>query len=246
MSETPNMNYDIDALFDHMINNLNHDPANELDWSFSLRSSDLNTLEAAAKEFEQEFVVQLEESVEEIDTDGNTSLGGPLLNIIQRDALTADEVKTLAEKISAIATERGLVYEGVSCYDPIDEDEIYGWLTPDDAGLRLSHMTEAGLEINEEIPRCFLILSPDADGMKKIVDELETIGFNDRDDYEEPDEDGTFVVCIFVTGRNNEAELREASTKITQVVESHGGKLEGVQYYTREEMHEVFGIEIAE
>lgn len=240
MSEASDMNFNIDALFDHMIKNLDHNLADEKDWSFSLRSKDLNTLVEISKAFEQEFIVYLYESVEEIDIDGNSSLGDPLLCIIQRAALTANEVKSLADRISTIADERDLVYEGVNSYDPIDEEELLGWLSPDDACWQLRNATVCGLEDNAEIPWAFLALVPDLEGMQKIATELETIGFHDRDDCNEPDEDGDFGVCTFVSGRNNESELREMSTKMRQVAESHGGRLEGIQFYTREEMYEVF------
>ncbi|WP_339731087.1 ribonuclease E inhibitor RraB [uncultured Gimesia sp.] len=243
MSEEPNLSFDIDALFDHMVNNLGHDLADELDWSFSLRSGNLDTLEEVAKEFEQEYLVQLYKSVEETDVDGNSSSGDPMLCIIRRAALTADEVRSLADRLGTIAAERGLVYEGTNCYEPINEEEFFGWLSPDDACWQLQQATDAGLEDNAELPWAFFVLVPDLEGMQKIAAELSTIGLNDRDDFDEPDEDDAFAVCTFVAGRNNEFELREMSTKITQVAESHGGRLEGIQFYTRDEVYEVFGDE---
>lgn len=243
MSGEPDLSFDIDALFDHIVANLGHELTNALDWVFSLRSENLKDLEEVAQEFENEFIVQLHESVEEIDVDGNNSLGDPMLCLIRRAALTADEVKSLADRIGAIATERGLIYEGVNCYEPFDEEELFGWLTPDDACWQLRQATAAGLEDNAELPWTFLVLVPNLEGMQKIAAELDTIGFDDRDDFDEPDEDGAFAVCTFVAGRNNEFELREMSTKLTQVAESHGGRLEGIQFYTREEAYEVFGDE---
>jgi len=237
------MSFDIDALFDHLINNLDHDISDEKDWTFSLRSGDLNALEQVASELEHDFAVQLQETVEEVDVDGNTSLGHPLLSIRRRAALTADEVKEIAERIRTIADQRGLVYEGVSCFEPIDEEEIFGWLPPDDAGWRLRHMTDCGLEDNAELPWAFLVLTRSSDSSNKIADELKAIGFTDHDTYDEPDEDGNCAICVFVTGRNNEVELDEASTKIATTAERHGGRLEGIQFYTREDVNEVFGEE---
>lgn len=243
MAEEPDLSFDIDALFDHLINNLDHDITDEHDWNFSLRSDDLRALEQVASELEDEFAVQLQETVEEVDVEGNTSLGNPLLTIVRRGALTAAEVKEMAERVRTIADQRGLIYVGVDCYEPIDEEEILGWLPPDDAGWRLRHMTDCGLEDNAELPWAFLILTPNLGDAGKTSDELTTAGFTDHDKYDEPDADGSFALCVYVSGRNNEVELDEASTRITQIAERHGGRLEGIQFYTREDVNEVFGAD---
>jgi len=129
MSNEPNLNFDIDALFSHTINNLDHNIDQVQDWHFSLRSNDLTELERVAEELEPEFTVQVQENVEEVDVDGNVSLGAPELTILRRGALSADEVKQIATRIQQIANERGLIYGGVNCYDPIDEEELYGRLS---------------------------------------------------------------------------------------------------------------------
>lgn len=241
MAEDPDMSFDIDALFDHLINNLDHDINDEKDWSFTLRSDDLRVLEKVASELETEFMVQLQETVEEVDIDGNSSFGPPLLSIVQRSALAADDVKAIADRIRSIAIERGLVYEGVTCYEPIDDEELFGWLAPEDAGWRLRHMTDCGLEENADLPWAFLIVTSSLDSIKRIGDELTSSGFNDRDVYDESDEDGNFGMCVFVPGRNNELELAATSTKIADVADRNGGRLEGIQFYTREDVSEVFG-----
>ena len=71
-------------------------------------------------------------------------------------------------------------------------------------------MTDCGLEDNADLPWTFLVLAPDLDSTKKIAEELTTNDFKDRDEYDEPDEDGNFALCVFVAGRNNEIELGEA------------------------------------
>lgn len=239
MAEEPDMNFDIDALFDHM----GPDSSDELDWNFSLRSDDVEVLEEIASELEDEFVVQLQETVEEVDAQGNISLGPPLLSVVQRAALTADEVKAIADRIQSIAADRGLVYEGVSCYEPIDAEEIFGWIAPDDAGWRLRHMTDCGLEENSDLPWAFLVVAPALDSMRSLADDLGLNGFSDRDEYDDPDENGNVGMCVFVAGRNNESELAETSTRIADIAGLHGGRLEGVQFYTREDVEEVFGGE---
>lgn len=240
MENEPDLNFDIDAIFAHMVNNLGHNIEQEQDWHFSLRSYDLDELERVAVELEQEFAVQIQENVEESDIDGNVSLGAPLLTVIQRGALTAEDVKQTASRIQQIASERGLIYEGVNCYDPIDEDELYGWIEPGDAGWRLRHMTDSGLEDNADLPWAFLIEAPTFDSVKRMSSALEAVGFEDRDEYDEPNEEGKFGLCVFCEGRNNEIELYECATKITETVEKYAGALVGIQFYTREDVEDIF------
>jgi len=235
------MRFDIDALFDHMINNLGHDINDEQDWTFSLRSGDLEALKEVAEELANEFMVQLQETVEEVDSDGNRSYGEPLLSIVRRGALRPDQLREIAERIGTIAAQRGLAYDGVSCYDPIDEEEVFGWLQPDDAQWRLRHMTDCGLEENAELPWAFLVVTPDLPCTEAIAAELTKNGFHDHDDYDEPDEEGNLGLCVFVAGRNNEWELSETCKRIMGIVERHGGRLKGVQFYSRDDMNEDAG-----
>lgn len=240
-TEEPDLAFDIDALFAHMMGDLGHETTDPQDWIFSLRSAELGHLEIVAAQLEGEFEVQIQETVEEIDVDGSSSMGDPMLSVIKQDALTADQVKEIAARIELIANERGLVYEGVSSYDPIDEEELLGWLPPEDAGWRLRHMTDCGLAEGTELPWVFLVLAESLDGIKKISDELDQAGFTEREEYDEPDENGEVGMSVFVIGRNDEAELMTASDNIHAISEKHEGHLEGIQFYTREEMNEVFG-----
>jgi regulator of RNase E activity RraB len=243
MTEEPDLRFDIDALFDHMVTNLEHDVTQEMDWSFSLQSNDIEALEKVAVEFEDEFDVQVHEEVEVIDGDGNASPGEPLLTIVRCGALSPEEVKEIAERVAAAAAERGFTYEGVECYEPIDEDELFGWLSPEEAVWRLRHMTDSGLEENAELPWTFFLVTPSLESTDRIIEELKSIGIDDYDRYDDADEDGAFGLCVFARGRNNEAELETASEQATEITERHGGRLEGIQFYTREDVEEVFGVE---
>jgi len=243
MDDEPNLNFDIDALFEHLVNNLGHDLEDVKDWNFSLRSPDMSVLEQVAEDLDSEFGVLLQDNVEEEDDEGNPSIGDPLLMVIRRGALTVDEVKQISERMQSIAAERGLTYDGVDCYDPIDEEALFGWLGPDDAQWRLRHMTDSGLEEDADLPWSFLVAATTLGSMHQIAAELEAMGLDDRDEYDEPDEDGNYGICIFIQGRNNEMELSEATTSITDVAEAHGGELIGMQFYTREDVAEIFSIE---
>lgn len=243
MADEPDLSFDIDALFDHMVNNLGHDLNDEKDWSFSFRSDDVSKLEEVAHELQEEFIVQIQEEVEEVDVDGESQLGPPLLSVVRRAALSADEVRSIAGRMSSIASEHGLVYEGVSCYDPIDEDELFGWIAPEDAAWRLRHLGDCGLEENADLPWAFLVVASDVESLRRLSDEFASSGFEDRQEYEEPDEAGDVGMCVFVSGRNNEAELAETASEIDAVAQRCGGRLVGIQFYTREDVNEIFGDE---
>lgn len=241
MQDEPNLKFDIDALFDHLVTNLSHELGDEKEWCFNLRSPDFCALEQVAEEFGDEFHVIVQENVEEVDADGNVSLGDPLLVITRRGALTADDVKQIAERVQSIAADRGLTYEGVDCYTPVDEEEMFGWLEPEDAAWRLRNMTDSGLPDDADLPWAFLVGAPSWDSTSSIAAALAALGFEDRDDYDEPDEDGDYGMCVFVEGRNNEFELLEAAKKIAEAAEARGGRLIGIQFYTREDVSEIFG-----
>ena len=240
MSEEPNLSFDIDALFDHLINNLEHKIEDVQDWAFGLRSKDLAVLHSVAQQLENQYQIQVQESVEEEDEEGNITNGDPMLVVLQQAALTPDQVKTMAAEMKAIADQHGLSYEGVDCYDPVDEEELVDWISVEDVSWRMRSMTDSGLPADSELPWTFLILTPNGESIKPVAEALEAAGFTDRDEYDEPDEDDEYGLCVFVAGKNNEAELLAAANTISSICEQRGAKLEGIQFFTREEMDDVF------
>ncbi len=242
MQDDTDLAFDIDALFDHMVNNLNHELEDEKEWNFFLRSPDLAALERVAEELEGEFIVRLQEHVEEVSADGVT-LGDPMLSIIRNAALTAEDVKEIAQRMQKLADERDLTYEGVNFFEPMDMEELFGWLEPDDAGWRLRHMTDCGLEDNANLPWTFLVSCPTLESMEAIASALAAGGYDDREDFDEPDDEGNFGTCVFVEGRNNEVELNAAAKKIAGIAKAHEGALVGIQFYTREDLESLFDDE---
>ncbi|PQO42030.1 hypothetical protein [Blastopirellula marina] len=244
MQPEPDLNFDIDALFAHMFDSdmRDEEEKNEVhDWIFTLRCQDLSKLEELADELEGEFGLLLQEEVETHEVDGSVTMGDPLLSVIQRGKLTADEVKQIAQRMQKIADERGLVYEGVDCYEAIDEEEIYGWLSPEDALWRLKHMADIGHPEDEALPYVFLVLTPDLDTTTKVSAALMISGYNDLELFNEPDENNEYAVCVFTSGLMD--ELGGFIESIGSVAESADARLEAIQFYDRETLHEVFGID---
>jgi hypothetical protein len=240
MSDQPNLHIDIDSLFQQM-----GGVVEELDWHFVFQDDDVQKLEKLANDLTDEFEMYLQDNVEEMDDDGNVTLGGPALSVVQRGELTAAEVHAIADRMQSIADERGVEFAGVDCYDPVDEDEdaIYGWIVPDDAGWRLQHMTECGLEPDAELPWTFLVTAASFEKLVAISAALDAAGFDDIDEYNEPDEDGEYGLCLFIDGRNDESELTACAEKIAAVAQNLGGCLSGIQFYTREELAEIFSVD---
>jgi hypothetical protein len=213
--------------------------SDELDWEFSLRSPDLQKLRRIEKDLSKNFDVHLQEEVESIDVDGSVSIGDPLLRVIRRAAMTQSEVKEISTQFASLAAQEGLVYEGVSCCDPVDFDELFGWLSLDDAVWRLRHFTDSGLADDADVPWTFLVLTDTVDLAHRIADKLRDLGYDDVDVYDEPDEDGKFGLCVFVAGRNNEVALSEAYQKIEGTANEGHGDLHGMQFFTREGLEEL-------
>jgi hypothetical protein len=244
MSKEPDLQFDIDALFDHMVNNLEHDVNDELDWHFLFRSSDLDALNRLAEDLESEFFIHIQEQIDELDEEGDPTDGQPELIAMCRGAFTADQIKEMASQMQVIAEKRELTYAGVNCYEPLDEQELLGWLEPDDAAARLQHMTAAGLAEDADLPWSFLVSAVSLESSDSIAADLDAEGFNDRDDFSEPDDEGNYGTCVFMAGRNNEAELLETARQISSIAAAHGGELYGIQFYTRDDVAEIFGSEI--
>jgi hypothetical protein len=240
MSDQPNLHIDIDSMFQQM-GGVNE----ELDWHFVFQANDVRKLEQLANHLADEFEMYLQDNVEEMDDEGNVTLGGPALSVVQRGELTAPEVHAIADRMQTIANENGVEFAGVDCYDPVDEDEdaIYGWLVPDDAGWRLRHMTESGLEKDAELPWTFLVTTVSLEELVAISAALDAAGFDDIDEYNEPDDEGEYGLCIFTPGRNNEDELAACAQKIADIAQEFNGDLSGIQFYTHEELAEIFSME---
>ncbi len=244
LEETPiDFRFDIDALFSHLTSEMGHNLEDELDWSFTLRSKDVQLLEKVCEELEDDFLSHVQDSVEEEDAAGNVVQGDPVLVLVDRGAMTAEDVKEIAGQLQTIADERGLIYEGVDCCDPIDYEEIFGWFAPEHAIARLQGMNENGLEPNVPMPWTFLLQTPSIEASKAIMESLKAADMSDVDEFDEPDEDGNFGLCVFVAGRNDETALAETLGGVAEIAESAGGALDGVQFYTRQEVEEVFGEE---
>lgn len=241
MSEDTDLRFDIDALFDHMVTNLGHELDEEKDWCFAFQADDLAALQEAANDVGGEYVVQLDPSIDIINEDGTTLPGPPLLTVMRRAALTADEVKSIASTMQSLADKRALSYEGVSCYDPMDETELLDWIVPEDATWRLRVFTDSGMPEDAELPWTFLLIASELESLQQTASVLHAAGYTDQTIYDDVDDSGNYALCLFVAGRNNEAELSQASTTISEAAEAHGAWLEGIQFYDREEFDEVFG-----
>lgn len=246
MNANSDFSSDIDELFDHMINNLDHDLSEEMDWVFSLRSDDLAKLTRIGEQLSEDFMVGLQDELEEIDIDGSRSIGDPMLSVVRQAALTPDEVKTVSSQMAQLAAKEDLVYEGVDCFDPVDDEELIGWLSPDDATWRLRHFTDSGLEIDAELPWAFLVLTDTIEQASAIADELAEGGISETEIYDEPDDDGNYGLSAFMSGKNNEFELGQMNDKIKSIAEKQSGRMDGIQFFTREEFYEIYGEDESE
>lgn len=235
MNEQTDFAFDIDGLFDHLVEGLSLDLSEPQEWVFTLRAPSTAILESIAGDLEEDFDLSIQEEVEERNAEGDIVEGMPMLSVHCVDTLTADEVKEIAARMEELAANSdGVRYEGVSCFEPIDEDEIFGWMELDDATWRLRHFTDLGLEANGEVPWAFLVAADTTDILKATDDAVVQAGFPNRRCFEQPDDEGQYAMCIFVDGRNNESELAEMHEKLTSLVATAGSELVGVQFFSAE------------
>ncbi len=73
---------------------------------------------------------------------------------------------------------------------------MFGWLDIEDATWRMKHFTDAGLPIDDELPWSFLILAQKDDVARSIAAELESMGLEDIDLYDEPTKKGMLVFAL--------------------------------------------------
>jgi hypothetical protein len=195
-------------------------------------------LQSIAGRLENEFQTQIQESVEEHSPDGEITDGPPILIVSRCAALTADDVKAIASRMTPIAETEGVTYEGVECYDAVDEDELFDWMELEDATWRLRHFTDTGLEIDEELPWAFLITAENASDLQTAEQTLNKAGLARTQCFDDPDENGAFGMCLFVDGKNNESELVAAHRKFEELLVSTDAKLTGIQFFSEENLQD--------
>ena len=243
MNDEPDLSFDIDALFEHLGNDLDQDSADEMDWVFAFQSADVAKLQRVAERLAGEFSVQVQEDVEEVDEDGNVSIGDPMLGVNRRGVLTADDVKALASRMADLAAEEGIVYEGVNCFDAIDDDELFAWLDLEEATWRLRHFTDAGLEPDAELPWVFVIVSEDAERLQATAGALTQAGDARVEVFDEPDDEGLYALCLFTDGTNNESQLVKKHDEISALAKQHGAKLIGIQFFSEDDLRDADEID---
>lgn len=231
---------DIEGLFRHLADDLGHDLSEEKDWVFAFHSRDTDALEELGDQLEDDFLVEFQESLETIDLDsGEADFGPPVLNVIRRGILTCEQVKQLAQQMGSLAQQFQVQFAGVHCFDPVGADDLLGWLSPAEAIWRLRHMTELGLSQDEQLPWAFLIACPTIQSRKELIQHYDKIPLADPIIFEQPDEQGNLGLCLMVAGRNNESQLEDMISTISQIAEQQDSKLTGLQFFDREMLEEL-------
>lgn len=238
MTTQPDLRFDVDALFAHMRDNLDRDPDNEeTEWRFTFRSSDLDKLTRIGESLAEEFDVHLQESVETYHEDGRRTMGPPLMDVVIIAALPAEEVKSLSARFADLARDADLTYEGVSASDPVDMDELFGWLDLEAAQWRLRHFSDTGLRPGEPLPFVFAVEAEDEPAAERAAQAFHDAGFTSLEIIHDEDEPG-FGVLIHAEGKNDERLLADTYHRIEKIAAAHAAELLGVQFFDDEESDE--------
>lgn len=226
---------DIDALFEHMTRNLDHQMEDEKAWIFSMLHEDTEKLERVGMTLVDEFDVDLV-ACELCDEEGNTTGERVDLLISVVAAMAPQEVKALNERFEALAKAEGVRYEGVDCTDPLPED-FFDWLELEDAQWRLKHLADSGWPEGEAIPFLFAIECDTGEQAKALGAAFEADGLDGKlDDVEIIDdpEQGTGV-AVQMDGVHDGAVLATAYAMVEAIAKKHDATLLGVQFFGDDE-----------
>ena len=224
------LRFDIDAHFAHLTENRGHDLAEELDWTFALRSDKLQLLEDLGEKLGEEFHVELQEKVET--TEGNRrSFGPPMLSISIRGVLSAEKVKSLANRFATMANNQGLTYEGVTSATVVDDGDLSGWLSADEAVWRLRSANPEEMDA-DGVALAFGFEVEDARHAARVEAALEAAEVNATELVEE---DGGFGVVAFIEIEGDEEALRGAFAAMEELAQASGSELLGVQFADSDE-----------
>ncbi len=227
------MSHDIDAYFAHL-DKIGHERAEELQWVFSFRSTDFDHLTRIGESLEDEFQVHLQEEVETIEQD-RTFMGPPLLRVELVAALTPVDLKVLHDRFGALAEDEGVDYEGFTSYEPIDEEELFGWLDLEAAIWRLRHFTDNGLEEGAPVPLVLAMAGDDEASLESVGAKLEKLGYTIDGLGPAEDEPGTYVLIARCEARNEDAVIERRYREVERTATAAGATLLGAQFFDLEE-----------
>lgn len=233
MPNQPDLHFDIDALFAHLIESLEHTLETEREWHFTFRCDDLDRLAGVAGALEDEFDVHLQKEVQTVEH-GRTFMGPPLLAVMIQAVLGPEEVRSLSARFADLAREHSLTYEGVMSFEPLEMEEAFGWLALEDGLWRLRHFSDSGLAPGEPMPFVFALEAAGQRQAEAAGAALAGAGFENTEVLEDPDEPGIGIL-VRVAGRNDEALLTATFQKMERIAAAAGAELLGVQFFDDDE-----------
>ena len=243
LDATSDFHVEIDELFKHMIENLDYQIDQPLEWIFGVEGESVAQLEQFADQLPDNYRQELQEEVKHMDADGNTFVGGPMLSLIRCEALSPNEVKACCDEIDSLAKKSGLRLSDVTSYDAIDEEEFFDWLSLEDALWRLRHFTSSGMDTDAELPWLFLVFSPSLEQLNAAYVALDANDLGKVEKYDEPDEEGNYGLCLFMNGKNNEVNLTEMFDSITGLVQPSDSTIAGIQFLDEDDFNDIYGSE---
>ena len=155
-------------------------------------------------------------------------------------ALTAEQVKALAQHAESFAAEHGLALEDLDCTDAVDWDELMDWMSLESAQWRLSNVTDSGLPEGAPLPYVFAIAATERTTLESVAQALAEAGHDDSEIHSDPDEPEDMGLLVRVEGTNNAEALTAAFASVESVVRESAAELLGVQFIDDGDDDEVF------
>lgn len=223
--KVPNFSQSVDDLFKHLAADLGHRVTDTKDWLFTLRSDDKAVLEGIAESLAGEFHVRIEPVV---GPDGDADDGGEhLLGIVVRDALPPKAVKSLGKRFVALALEHKVIFDGISCHEPADDEDLFDWVPIPVAAAQVQTLADRGSAPDAVVMYQFCVLARSEKAAETFASSLVKRGYTDVELIE--DESGQPGLVVTVSGTASQTEFLAASTTLQQLMNPKSVLMVGAQ-----------------
>jgi hypothetical protein len=223
--KVPNFSQSVDDLFKHLAADLGHRVTDTKDWLFTLRSDDKAVLEGIAESLAGEFHVRIEPVV---GPDGDADDGSEhLLGIVVRDALPPKAVKSLGKRFVALAQEHKVIFDGISCHEPADDEDLFEWVPVPVAAAQVQTLAERGVAADAPVLYQFCIVARSEKAADTFASSLAKRGYTDVELIE--DESGQPGLIVTVRGTASQVEFTTSALVLQQLMNPKSTLLVGVQ-----------------
>lgn len=235
---------DIQELYDHMVQNLEYDTSEPLDWTYSFDGPDEETMEAFGESLGEDFMWDIV-PCEVLDEEGEVAEEKLQLMVVARGVYTPADVQRFRDQLVKAAEARSIVIEEITAYEPMDDEAyeaMFGLLDLEDAIWRFRHFEDTGqLQPGEEMNFDFVFGAEAEQALEALAQKLAAAGRpvvieSDAEDVatrmsEIPGIDSPAALFTRFAGKNDDQAMTEAYNTAQALAEEFDAELLGVQFF---------------